>query len=475
MTKKHISALIALMLTIAASATAAVGAIAGMQPTQGILRTVIVTTAAELDAAIVNALAGDEIIVKSGTYDVTALPTKWNQRAAQLRATDRAGTSANPIVLRSEDPAAPARIVNKTVDTGITLHIWGGDYWIIQDLEIEGGQKGILFDNTTNSIIRGNHVFGCGQEAIHLRDGSSDNIIINNRVTDTGLTNAGYGEGIYVGNANSTTTYNHYCNNNTIAHNVLGPGIAADCVDIKEGSSGTIVEYNIMYGAGIAGQNSATSHILNRGDETIIRYNTFYRDENPIVRAAVENWAVALDGRNWGQKTQVYGNTFYLDDESTWFPANPSHPVFAVGIWSGTVLVGENTIIDPVTSRNLQQIHAFSGATITTMPTGTYPPPEREAGLLTDVDIDDTDTEDETENNTDDTDTNSKPATRVTRATITAPCNDCGNDTVWQVTRLIYIETDDVLIERRATAKWVGCTISNCKGFMIAFSDESSP
>ena len=42
-----------------------------------------------------------------------------------------------------------------------------------------------------------------GDEAIHLRDNSTDNVVSGNTVSDTGHRKPQYGEGIYVGTANS--------------------------------------------------------------------------------------------------------------------------------------------------------------------------------------------------------------------------------------------------------------------------------
>ncbi|MCL1789096.1 MAG: hypothetical protein FWG33_01930 [Oscillospiraceae bacterium] len=151
----------------------AVGQIPGTEPVKGILRTKVVTDVTELRAAMTTAVAGDEIVLTSGVYDVSTLT---GTRAGLIQARDKKGTAENPIVLRSEDPKNPARIKSTNVSSGMIVHIWGGEYWIVQDLEVEGGQKGIMLDDTKYSVVRGNHVFGCGQEAIHLRDGSSYNI-----------------------------------------------------------------------------------------------------------------------------------------------------------------------------------------------------------------------------------------------------------------------------------------------------------
>jgi len=54
-----------------------------------------------------------------------------------------------------------------------------GDNWIIKDIRVSNGQKGIMLDNSNYSIISGCEVFDTGSEAIHLRDNSSYCIVEN--------------------------------------------------------------------------------------------------------------------------------------------------------------------------------------------------------------------------------------------------------------------------------------------------------
>ncbi|MCL1903822.1 MAG: hypothetical protein FWF94_05355 [Oscillospiraceae bacterium] len=348
------------------------------------LRTRTAATVTELRSVMSTAIAGDEIVLTSEVYDVTGLS---GTRAGVVQARDRSGTSENPIVLRSQDPANPARIMSTNVESGMLVHIWGGDYWIIQDIEIEGGQKGIMLDDTRHTIVRGNYIFGCGQEAIHIRDDSSFCQIIFNKVENTGLYRKGNGEAVYIGSANSTTGYGYSCDYNYIGYNVLGPGVTGESVDVKEFTTGNVIEHNVMYGTGIHGRNTpgetaASSFIILKGNNAIVRYNTGYREENTGMRAAIEVHDVES---GWGYNNVVYDNTFDLDDESTWgpkagdptvWPTNASHPVFVVGIWSGSALVGENTVIPPTNTRSLKQVNAFSGATLTNITPEQYPQPD---------------------------------------------------------------------------------------------------
>jgi parallel beta-helix repeat protein len=347
----------------------------------GILRTIVVSDDAELRNAMDNAQAGDEIVVRSGTY----YGTDGGRRAARIRAVERTGTKENPIILRSEDPQNPARFVSENIANGIVLYILDGDYWIIENLEIVGGQKGVVLDNSNHSIIRGNYVHSCGQEAIHLRDGSSFCQVVHNTVENTGLVRPGFGEAIYIGSAHTTSGYRHECDYNYIGYNVLGPGITAEPVDIKEFVTGTVVEHNIMYGDGIHGRNTpgethASSFVITKGNDTIVRNNTFYRQGNPHIRAAVENHLVV----GWGLNNAVYDNLFYLDDPATWAqpPDTANNIVWAFRIYSGSGLFGENTISPAPPEFAGDGARADSAGTLTRILPDDYPQPDVRVPVL---------------------------------------------------------------------------------------------
>jgi hypothetical protein len=55
----------------------------------------------------------------------------------------------------------------------------------------------------SNTLVNNLKVTGVGHEGIHFQYTSSDNVVQNSEITDTGLEYAGYGEGIYFGSAYS--------------------------------------------------------------------------------------------------------------------------------------------------------------------------------------------------------------------------------------------------------------------------------
>jgi parallel beta-helix repeat protein len=283
----------------------------------GVLREINVTTAEELRSAMANALPGDEIIVMPGEYEVPSRFASYKEGTSNtdmetIRATARNGTKDHPIIVRSHNPDNKAVLKNKNGLSGYTVHI-SGDYWRLENLEITDGQKGIVLDGSNYSVIRGCEVHNFGQEAIHLRDSSSFCTVIDCNIYDSGINSPGYGEGVYVGSAYSTQGFGYACDFNTVSHCTVGPGVAAECVDIKEQTQGTIIEYCTMYGKDISGENSSTAFVKAKSNGDMLRYNTCYGQDNLKIRAAFEAWQVAQTP-DYGKNIDIYGNICYLGE-----------------------------------------------------------------------------------------------------------------------------------------------------------------
>ncbi len=267
-------------------------------------REVVVSSADELLAALSDARAGDEIILKPGVYQNDTSIGVW---AAFYSPSE--GTAENPIILRSEDAENPATICGVTQENKMALYITG-DYWIIKDLCISNAQKGIILDNSNHSIITGCEVFDIGTEAIHIRDDSCYNLVENCYVHDAGTVTPQYGEGVYIGSSKNTDGYGYECHYNVVRNCRFGPNIAADHVDIKEYTIGNLVEGCTFDGTGMQGLNGGDSFVEIKGNYNIVRNNVGYRNGCEKVLYAFD-LNVQLDG--WGQYNKIYDNTVYLD------------------------------------------------------------------------------------------------------------------------------------------------------------------
>jgi len=157
-----------------------------------------VSTVEELFSAMRGAKPGDVIRAASGTYDYTTY------QGAQKIDTSAEGTKDAPITLTAADPKDPPIFTGTNTEHGYVIHITG-DYWILENLKITTSQKGIVLDNSNHSVIRNCEVYNIGSEAIALRDGSSYCTVKDSYIHDTGTVTPGYGEGVYIGSAKSTT------------------------------------------------------------------------------------------------------------------------------------------------------------------------------------------------------------------------------------------------------------------------------
>jgi hypothetical protein len=210
-----------------------------------------------------------------------------------------------------------------TTGSNYVLYITG-DHWIIRNLKIATGKKGIMLDNANSAQITGCEISNIGEEGLHFRDGSSSGMVENCNIHDTGVVTPDFGEGIYVGSdklkwlANGGD-FDPATDNITIHGCTIGPNVAAESVDIKEGSTGTIVEDSTFLGAGISGANSADSFIDVKGNSDVIRDNTANRQNNGII---VDAFQVHQIVTGWGQSALFTGNLVNFDTATTGFVVN---------------------------------------------------------------------------------------------------------------------------------------------------------
>jgi hypothetical protein len=239
-----------------------------------------VSTAAQLSSAISSVKAGQTIRLAAGTYDgafIAQTPgtaskpiTLTGPATAILTNPDASGT------VPSDGCAAPVA----GYDPGYGLWLYKSAYWKLSGFTVASAKKGIILDNSAHVTIDGVYVHDIGAEGVHFRSSSPDGIIQNSRIEKTGTAQPEFGEGIYLGSANS----NWKCYGNTggvdasnnvqVLNNHVGPNVAAEHVDVKEGTTGGIIRGNTWNGQGIAGQNSADSWLDVKGTGYTIDGNT---------------------------------------------------------------------------------------------------------------------------------------------------------------------------------------------------------
>lgn len=206
--------------------------------------TVAVENAAELHAALAAAGPGVVIRLAEGVY------------TGNFTASGD-GTSEQPVTLCGTGASI---LDGGQLEDGYVFHLNRASHWVLQGFAVRNGQKGVMVDETTHSVLRGLTVSATGDEAIHLRKFSTDNKVLDNSIRDTGLRKAKFGEGVYIGTAESNWCEISSCeadksDRNEVAGNDISE-TSAESVDIKEGTSGGVLRDNRFDGSRISGADS---------------------------------------------------------------------------------------------------------------------------------------------------------------------------------------------------------------------------
>jgi hypothetical protein len=248
---------------------------------------ITVANSTELKNVLSIAKPGDSIVLKDGIYEGKFVIKSTNS-----------GTLAKPITLIGSRNAI---LDAGTKETGYALQLQA-NYWRIKGFTIQNALKGLVADGSSYSLIDGILVTQIGEEAIHLRKFSKHNTIQNTEISYTGLKTPDYGEGIYIGTAVSNWSKisngePDRCDSNKVINNKIGPHVAAECIDIKEGTTGGLIKGNTFEAQGITGANSADSWIDVKGNYYLIEGNTGNNTQPSVLKDGYQiNCAIA----GWG-------------------------------------------------------------------------------------------------------------------------------------------------------------------------------
>jgi parallel beta-helix repeat protein len=292
---------------------------------------IYVTNTEELKAALAAAKPGDEIVLAEGEYVYSGSTPKGRMFTGEAD-----GTEESPITLRSENPDNPSVISGVTTASNYGLTITG-DWWIVKDIIVTNASKGIIVDNSNYTKLIGCEVYNIGSEGIHLRDNSSYCLVEECYVHDTGIVSPSYGEAVYVGSSKSTTGYGYSCDYNTIRNCRLGPNVAAEHVDVKEYTTGTIIEYCTFDGTGMSGENYADSFVNIKGNDCILRYSTGYRNGCDKINYVFD---MSKMDEGWGRNAFIYGNKAYMDTDVN----GKGGKMYFLNAWDCTATVWDNYI-----------------------------------------------------------------------------------------------------------------------------------
>lgn len=246
-----------------------------------------VGTADALRAALATAVPGATILLADGRYEGSFVIA-------------RSGTAQQPITWCGGRGAV---LDGGPPDGGTTLELHGAQHWRVAGFTIRGGKKGLMADATQASIIEDLSIMDIGDEALHLRSGSSDNTVRGNTIRNTGLRKPQFGEGIYIGSAQSNWCQHSGCGPDRSDRNIIeGNDITrttAEAVDIKEGTSGGVLRQSTFSGVGMSAADSWVD----------VKGNGWTIEDNTGVDAPLDGFQTHAIVDGWGERNVFDRNT----------------------------------------------------------------------------------------------------------------------------------------------------------------------
>lgn len=323
-------------------------------------RIILVSSVQALNAALSDANPGDVIELAAGTYQGSFV-------------TSRSGTATQPITLRG--PAAAVLQNNATTGKRYGLYLNGANYWVLDGFTVSHSQKGIVTDRANFNVLKNLTVHTTEDEGVHFRQFSCDNTLQGSNIYNIGLVQPQYGEGVYLGSAKSNwSTYTGSANlpdashRNKVLNNTIGPDVAAEGIDVKEGTRDGLIQGNTFIGTGIKGQNSGDSVIDMKGDGYLVKGNTVTNTPTAASNFMIDGFQVhenAVNGISYGHNNTFNGNTINLNttgpEGAAGYIALPAGSSQGYGIQvgarvNGTVVCSNNTVLNAIATRGLSNM-----------------------------------------------------------------------------------------------------------------------
>jgi hypothetical protein len=287
---------------LANAAAAGQGQLPSASPVNCPAATVTVSDANGLAEALKNATPGASIALADGQY--------VGKFVAGV-----SGTADRPIFLCG---GAGAVLDGDNVRGGYVLHLNKATHWRLVGFTVTNGQKGVVADSTVGSVIQGLTVHDVGDEAIHLRNNSTDNLVLQNTISKTGLRRDKFGEGVYIGTAVSNWCTVTDCQPDRSDRNVVkGNKISqttSEAVDIKEGTTGGVLEGNTFDGSSLKG---ADSWVDVKGNNWLIKQNTG-------TNSPMDGFQTHQILKSWGDHNLFSGNVAAVNGPGLGFALRPT-------------------------------------------------------------------------------------------------------------------------------------------------------
>lgn len=249
-------------------------------------RKIYVSNTSQYDRALRGARAGDLIIMKDGKYQNVIRGGSYRE----IGFINKKGNKYNPITLCGSSKA----VIDAKNGYHVGLRIFKSKYINVVGITVKRASKGIRLEGAERCEIDGVTVTSIGSEGIHIQYGSHYNTVKNCKITNTGRVNKGVGEGVYLGSS-SRNRRNDKCVGNKILYNMIGPGVTAEPIDVKENTRNGKIIGNVVNGKNLCGCQHAVSLINVKGNGYRIEGNIGYYARQDFFKTSQ---TIRGEGRN---------------------------------------------------------------------------------------------------------------------------------------------------------------------------------
>lgn len=258
-------------------------------------RKVSVKDASELRSALANLRSGDLVQLQNGIYNGTF--------TVSLK-------SIGPTYICADQGAV---IDGGSVKSGYGLHLNSASNIVVSGIEVRNVQKGIMMDSALNIVLHNVKVSGVGDEGVHFRNNTKNSILINSLISNAGLFQPDFGEGVYLGSSK-----NKWCPNgsscgepdrsdcNFISGNRIA-NVKAESIDVKEGTQNNMIYQNVFEGSGMTGAY-ADSFIDVKGNKTLVLNNSGVVGQCGSKACQLNGFQTHVAVPGWGDQNIFSGN-----------------------------------------------------------------------------------------------------------------------------------------------------------------------
>lgn len=293
-----------------------------------------VSTVAQLKTAIAAATPGTSIRLAPGTYP-----------GQQISIIAR-GTATKPVWICGPRTAI---IDGGSISAAHGILVSSSSYVVVSGMTVRNFLKGVTVRSSDHITVSDVAIDTIGYEGLHLRENTTDTVVVGNTIAKTGRLDPFYGEGVYIGSSSSNWCALTGCqpdrsDRNTIMQNSI-TATGSDPIEAKEGTSGGVIAGNILDG---------TNAMMRAEAWVKVGGNNWTVTSNRGTNSTLNGFRIQGRGSEWGMRNVFTDNSATINAAGYGFelyePAGPgttSTIVSCSNIVAGAAKGHSNTVCAP--------------------------------------------------------------------------------------------------------------------------------